>query len=68
MKRNLLAATAAGVLALALAGSAAALETVTVGDYTLDDTQFGAQFGVHFDNASNDVFSAVATVNQDGSD
>jgi len=68
MKLNLLAATAAGALALAIAGSAAALESVTVGDYTLDDTSFGAQFGVHFDNASNDVFSAVATVNQDGSD
>ena len=68
MKFKLLAATAAGALALAMAGSAAALETVTVNGYTLDDTTFGAQFGVHFDNASNDVFSAVATVNQDGSD
>lgn len=68
MKLKLLAATAAGALALAVAGSAGALQTVTVGDYTLDDTTFGAQFGVHFDNSSNDVLSAVATVNQDGSD
>jgi len=68
MNLKLLAATAAGVLTLSIAGTAAALETVTVGNYTLDDTSFGAQFGVHFDNNSNDVLSAVATVNQDGSD
>ena len=67
MDMRLLAATAAGALALALAGSASALETVTVGNYTLDDTSFGAQFGVHFDNSSNDVLTADATVNQDGS-
>jgi hypothetical protein len=67
MKLKLLAATAAGALTLAIAGSAAALQTVTVGNYTLDDTSFGAQFGVHFNNSSNDVLTADATVNQDGS-
>jgi len=64
---KLLAAFASTALVIGLASSANALQTVTVGDYTLDDTQFGAQFGVHFDNASNDVTSAIATVNQDGS-
>jgi hypothetical protein len=67
MKPKLLAATAAGALTLALAGSAAALQTLTVGNFTLDDTSFGAQYGVHFDNSSNDVLSAVATINQDNS-
>jgi hypothetical protein len=67
MKKRFLAATAAGALLLAAAGSASALQTVTVNGYTLDDTSFGAQFGVHFDNASNDVLTADATVNQDGS-
>jgi hypothetical protein len=64
---KLFAAVASTALVLGLASSANALQTVTVGDYTLDDTTFGDQFGVHFDNASNDVYSAVATVNQDGS-
>jgi hypothetical protein len=67
MNIKLLAATAAGALTLALAGSASALTTVTVGNYTLDDTSFGAQYGVHFNNASLDVTSADATINQDGS-
>jgi hypothetical protein len=67
MNIKLLAATAAGALVLALAGSASALQTITVGNYTLDDTSFGAQYGVHFDNSSNDVLLAVATVNQDNS-
>ena len=65
MKMKLLAATAAG--ALILAGSASALQTVTVGGYTLDDTSFGTGLGVHFDNESNDVLSALGTINQDGS-
>jgi hypothetical protein len=67
MNIRLLTATTAGVLSLALAGSASALQTVTAGNFTLDDTSFGAQFGVHFDNTSNDVLSAVATINQDSS-
>ena len=67
MNLKLFAATAAGALTLAIAGSAAALETLTVGNFTLDDTSFGAQYGVHFDNSSNDVLVAVATINQDNS-
>jgi PEP-CTERM motif-containing protein len=66
MKKALIAVATAALI-LGTAGSASALQTVTVGDYTLDDTSFGAQFGVHFDNASNDVTSAIATVNQDNS-
>jgi hypothetical protein len=49
MASRLLAAAAAGVLTLALAASANALQTVTNGAYTLDDTQFGVQTGVHSD-------------------
>jgi len=32
-----------------------------------NSTSFGAQFGVHFNGADEDVNSAIATVNQDGS-
>jgi hypothetical protein len=68
MKMKLLAAAAAGALTLALGGSAFALQTVTNGAYTLDDSQFGAQTGVHSDGAEN-VPSNLLTghVNQEGS-
>src|SRR5258705_13976661 len=67
MNTKVFIAALAGALSLGAAGAAGALQTVTVGNYTLDDTSFGAQFGVHFDGASNDVLSAIATVNQDSS-
>jgi len=68
MASRLLAAAAAGVLTLALAASANALQTVTNGAYTLDDTQFGVQTGVHSDGAQ-DVPSHLLNghVNQENS-
>jgi hypothetical protein len=53
MNVRLLTAAAAGALTLALGGSAFAVQTVTNGAYTLDDTQFGVQTGVHSDGAQN---------------
>jgi hypothetical protein len=53
MNVRLLAAAAAGAMTLALGGSALALVSVTDGAYTLDDSQFGAQTGVHSDGAQN---------------
>jgi len=54
-------AFASAALVIGMASSANALSTVTVGDYTLDSTSFGAQFGVHFNGADEDVNSAIAT-------
>lgn len=68
MKLKVMAAAAAGALALAMGGSAFGLQTVTNGAYTLDDTQFGAQTGVHSDGAQNVPAHLLnAHVNQENS-
>ena len=66
MKMKLLAATAACVSSLALAGAASAA-SVLVGGYTLETGSFGGQLGVHSDGA--DTAPVVSGfVNQEGSD
>ena len=65
-RKHWMAAAAASTLSLSGLGAAAA-EMVTVGGYTLSDTSFGSEFGVHFISGSENVLSAVARVNQDNS-
>jgi hypothetical protein len=56
-----------GVAAATLtAGSASALTFVNNG-YTISDTSFGGQTGIHFVSGQTDVLSAIARVNQDDS-
>jgi hypothetical protein len=67
MNMKLLLATAASIGTLAFALPAGAVETVTVGAYTLDDTSFGTGLGVHSDGTQSGS-TVSGHVNQDGSD
>ena len=68
MRKKLLLAAIASVGALAFGGTAFAVESVTDGAYTLDDTQFGVQTGIHSDGAQNTPSNLLlGHVNQEGS-
>jgi hypothetical protein len=67
MRKKLLLAAIASVGTLAFGGAAAAASVVS-GAYTLDDSQFGTQTGVHSDGAQNTPSNLLnAHVNQEGS-
>lgn len=61
-----LAGAAAAALCLGAASVANAAQTVSVDGYTLDDTQFGAQTGVH-SNSTQTGSTVFGFVNQDNS-
>ena len=67
MNTKFLITAAASALALGMAGSASALTVMSASGYSIDDTSFGGQTGIHFVADQNDVLTANARVNQDDS-
>ena len=68
MSKTLLLAVIASVGTFAIAGAAGAVEQETVGGYTLADTTFGAQTGVHGDGTQGPANTVSGHVNQENSD
>lgn len=65
-KWEIIASAAAGALALCAAVPAAATTTITMGSYSLSDSQFGSALGVHSSGTQTGT-SIDAYVNVDGS-